>query len=138
MATSTVPIPIYEISFRGDGRAEASEIKAVLEKTGVTIAEPRPGLTTPGELGAAEVILTIVLSAAAKAAIEVALDHLKSYLVQRVEQKRTKLHLQVALKKEAAKRAVAREFIDLKAATTEGIFKFIGKLAEVALEHAAM
>jgi hypothetical protein len=140
MATSKATMPICNITFQGEAAPEASEIKNVMESAGTTVESPRRAPTVPGQLGAGEVILTILLSTAAKATIDVALDHLKSYLVQRLEQQRKKLRLQVVLKrqsKDAAKKVVARELLDLKTATVEAVCKFIGQISDAALKHLA-
>lgn len=138
MTTSSASMPICDITFQGEAGPDAREIKNMMEHAGATVDTPRYASTIPGQLGAEQVVLTILLSAAAKAVIDVALDSLKSYLIQRLEQQRKKLRLHVVLKgesKNVEKKVVARELLDLKTASVAAVCKFIGQISDAALKH---
>jgi hypothetical protein len=146
MGTLPNQIPTCEISFIGDAETEANEIKNVLAGAGAAVTPPRSISRQDAELGAEEIILTIVLSAAAKAVIGVGLEHLKTYLINRVKKGKEvnpeasvphsveKTQLQVVLKGES-KQVFDRKFLDFKVATVESVCKFIGSLSDGVLKH---
>jgi hypothetical protein len=147
-ATPTPQIPICTISYKGDVGEEARRIKAEMEGGAVIIAPPQEIEDPKKRLGAGEIVITIILSAAAKAVLQMVFSRLLKYLVERMEgQPGTDknlgpgspvntekiLHLQIVLKKES--QVVGREVLSLKEASANVIVRSVNRLSEIASDH---
>jgi hypothetical protein len=79
-----------------------------------------------GTLGAAEIVLTLLATAAAKSVASVALRHLREYLKERIESGKRDLKLQVILKKQ--QQSSHRKGLWLKTASLETVDAFCAQL----------
>jgi hypothetical protein len=87
----------WQISFRGSASPQAEELAQQLACAGVSVPPPKQITQTEPTLGAGEIILEIVMSAAFKAVVGVAMDRLKEYLVRQLQATESKPNLQVVV-----------------------------------------
>jgi hypothetical protein len=131
------PAAAWEISYRGAARLEAEELRKQFELAGAPVCEPREAIRADAKLGAEEIIITIVASAALKAVAQVAFDHLRSYLVheisEREEVKKVHPNLQVVVKKHTTDPG-KKELLSLRVASVQMIDKFISNIAEAVIK----
>jgi hypothetical protein len=131
----TEQYPVWQISYRGRIEPEVEELKGRFESVGVQVGSPREIKETDAKLGAEEIIITIIASAALKAVVQVAFDELKNYLTKKYlggEKSKKKLpNIQIVVKKNGTDSG-KRELLSLKSATTDTIKKFIDNLSETA------
>lgn len=141
----SVPPAVLGISYSGDTRSEAEDLRVQLESAGARVGEPLEIKETDAKLGAEEIIVTIIASAALKAVVEVAFEKLSGYLTRLIEDKgkmNKKLpNVQVLVKKSRDDHG-KRELLSLKVATSDSIKKFIDNVSDAttkaidsALEH---
>lgn len=100
-------------------KAEAESLHDALQASGIGV-EPLSEIAPSGaRLGVAEIFVTIVVTAAAKAVITTALQCLEDYLRERMEKERPDVRLQVVLKPQEM-----RFPLSLRRATTQAIIAF--------------
>jgi hypothetical protein len=116
------------ITYRGDAAAvEARRVYDLVEKSVTEIKPPSEITATDVRLGAAEVIITIVVTGALKAVAETSLQHLESYLRSRARARDTDVKMQVVLT--APNAAVPKRFpINLRELSIEMLATFFEKI----------
>ena len=93
--------PILKIEYKGnDAAADAAALWTALKRQGLAVDAPRNGTSTAGELGIAEIILTVVLTGAAKASAKVVIKYLREYLTTQLEAADSALRVRVDLSKD--------------------------------------
>lgn len=94
-------VEIVTVSYRGSrAREDAEFLRADLAATGAldVVSPVTERLDTPGKLGLGEIVLTIVVSHAAKTAIGMVFDEAEKALLKFMQERRTKSSVRVEVK----------------------------------------
>lgn len=112
------------VAYRGaDAKGEAERLHSSLKSLGA-VAEPLSEIKQDdARLGVAEIIITIVVTAAAKAVITTGLKYLEEYLSEYAEKAGTYTKFQAVVKKAGAS-TVKRIPFSLRGATVETVKTF--------------
>lgn len=123
-----------EIEFIGGVREDADALRADFQKAGLPVEAVREISKPTGTLGAGEIILTLVASAAARGAAEMAFDHLRIYLKKKLSEGEKsvnrELKLSVTIKQAGGDREETTPF-SLRSATVEAVDKFATNLSKI-------
>ena len=117
----------WSIVAKGSGAMEGGEdLYAALREHGVAVAPPVQEGEGDARLGTPEILLTIVVTAAAKAVVSTGLTYLEQYLLRQVELPTGERRLQVVVKTDSG--GVKRFPLGLRAASADVIKAFIGNV----------
>jgi hypothetical protein len=126
---------VYEIAFRGEAEKDADDLRQQLENAGAAIGEPVRLPDREAAMGAIEIVLTVMLSAFVKTAMEIAFEQIRSYLKKKLAERRggkDVLHFKVVMT--IGDEEPIREPFSLRNATNEAIDKYIDNLSKTAVE----
>src|SRR5437764_15221838 len=84
---NTISTSVWEINYRGDVQEQAKALQQAIEQSGASVTAPVKVPDDDANLGAGEIILTIIATAAAKAIVDVVAKQLQEYLRDRVKTK---------------------------------------------------
>jgi hypothetical protein len=140
MTTGSVPIGVpiqgWEIKYRGDAKLDAAALQQNITAAGLHIHDPVEVPEDDARLGAGEVILTIIATAAAKAVVDVVATQLREYLRKRLTSQPDKVGLRVVVRRD--KHSSGKQHsIDFKGATADLIDQFVTNVKESILNTIA-
>lgn len=127
---------ILAIEYRGPAKQDAESLANGFRAGGVTLNPPREAADGKATLAVGEIILTIVASAAARALLDVTLDKLRMYMVNRIQGNTLTSespNLQISVAKENGQ-VVARKLVSLRVASVEFVTKFVKEVGEAVVK----
>jgi len=109
MTTTAADAPaLISIEYYGEAREEAEQLRSVLAQSHAQVTEVRQRDKDDVDMAVAEIIITIVVTAAAKAVASIALEHLETYIRQRIEEGKRLPDGQVVIKRREDGKTVDR------------------------------
>lgn len=94
---------VISIEYYGDARDDAERLRSELEQSPAEVTGVSESGSGQVDMVAAEIIITIVVAAAAKAVASTALGYLEDYVREQIELKKSTPDIQVVIKREDGK-----------------------------------
>jgi hypothetical protein len=131
--------PTLLIEYCGPARRDAELLAHNLRMAGIAADDPVLSADAQATMAIGEIVVTIVASAAARALLDVAMEHLRGFLISRVQgtsQDSDAPNMQVLVAKPDGTVAT-RKLISLRVATADLITKFVKDVGNEVLRIAS-